>query len=377
MKKFVSICACVLLIICSFASAVFADGTSGNTLSDQITLTKEGGEGSCTIAYSIGVDQESDWNLNLTEDDFDNVSSVCQVYDADIETGSTITAQLSCAEDTRVGIAFSLYDSDMNVFEEMREDNGLGGGGTSDLSYTVPEDVACVQAYMSVLPTQNTFASFDGFSILVNMYVGRDSAPMGTTEVEGTTDDSYSEDVDADVEDVEIEPEDEKSGINPVVAVGGGAAVLAIIALILKGKAGKSAAGAAVKVAKTAAEGAAAAEAAEETRVVTDAATGAQTLYIKDSSGQWVSSDGGSVLDTSTLSDWQQQRVSDRAWQDQSNEELKKPTSFEDIDRQEALLYGGLGAHRQGYRSNGEYQDCGGLFRQRNGFGNRCCRNGC
>ena len=348
MKKYISICACVLLIICSFVSAVFADGTSGNTLSDQITLTKEGGEGSCTIAYSIGVDQESDWNLNLTEDDFDNVSSVCQVYDADIETGSTITAQLSCAEDTRVGIAFSLYDSDMNVFEEMREDNGLGGGGTSDLSYTVPEDVACVQAYMSVLPTQNTFASFDGFSILVNMYVGRDSAPMGTTEVEGTTDDSYSEDVDADVEDVEIEPEDEKSGINPVVAVGGGAAVLAIIALILKGKAGKTAAGAAVKVAKTAAEGAAAAaEAAEETRVVTDPATGAQTLYTKDASGQWVSSDGGSVLDADNLSDWQQQRASDRAWQDKSNEVLNKPTSFEDIDRQEALEEEKI--HRESY----------------------------
>lgn len=152
------------------------------------------------------------------------------------------------------------------------------------------------------------------------------------------TDEPNNEDVEIELEDVEMEPEDEGSGINPVVAAGGGVAILAVIAAILKGKAGKSAAGAAVKVAKTAAEGAAAAaEAAEETRVVTDVATGAQTLYIKDSSGQWVSSDGGSVLDTSTLSDWQQQRASDRAWQDQSNEGLKKPTSFEDIDRQEAL----------------------------------------
>lgn len=42
-------------------------------------------------------------------------------------------------------------------------------------------------------------------------------------------------------------------------------------------------------------------------------------------------------MDTGSLSDWQQQRTEDRAWQDQSNEGLKKPTKFEDIDRQEAL----------------------------------------
>lgn len=177
-------------------------------------------------------------------------------------------------------------------------------------------------------------------STFLNLYVDDgETAPIGTTGVEGSiTDEPNNEDVEIELEDVEMEPEDEGSGINPVVAAGGGVAILAVIAAILKGKAAKSAAGAAVKVAKTAAEGAAAAaEAAEETRVVTDVATGAQTLYIKDSSGQWVSSDGGSVLDTSTLSDWQQQRASDRAWQDQSNEGLKKPTSFEDIDRQEAL----------------------------------------
>lgn len=177
-------------------------------------------------------------------------------------------------------------------------------------------------------------------STFLNLYVDDgETAPIGTTGVEGSiTDEPNNEDVEIELEDVEMEPEDEGSGINPVVAAGGGVAILAVIAAILKGKAAKSAAGAAVKVAKTAAEGAAAAaEAAEETRVVTDVATGAQTLYIKDSSGQWVSSDGGSVLDTSTLSDWQQQRASDRAWQDQSNEGLKKPTSFEDIERQEAL----------------------------------------
>ena len=346
MKKFLSICACVLLIICSFVPA-FADNTAGNVLNDQVTLSKAGGDGSCAIAYTIDVDQESGWNLDLTEDSGDNASSVMQVYDADIEPGSTITAQLSCAEDTRVGITITASDKDWNETDRVVADNGSGGGGTLENSYTVTEEVKSVQIYMSVLPTQNTFGDFDGFTIIVNMYVGGGDAASAEAE-DDITDEPYNEDVVTESENVETEPKNEGSGMNPAVLAGAGAAIVAIIIAILKGKAGKAASATAVKIAKTAAENVtAAADVAEETRVVTDPATGAQTLYIKDASGQWVSSDGGSVLDTSDLSDWQNQRASDRAWQDKVNEDVKKPTAFEDIDRQAALEEEKI--HRESY----------------------------
>ena len=331
MKKVFSICACVLLISCFLVSTVFAVDISSDSLSDQITLSKPDSDGSCTIAYSIAVDQESDWNLELTEDADDNVSSVFQRYDAYIEPGTTITAQVSCAEDTRVSLAFALYDLDQNKFDEIVKDNGLGGGGSLDLSYTVPDEVGIVQVFVSVLPTQNTFAYFGGFTIDAGLYVDNGTAaPVGPAGAEGTVTEE------PDTEDIVTEPEDEGSGINPVAIAGVGAAIVAIIIAIIKTKAGKAASAAAAEAAN-AADNTASTEAAEETRVVTDPATGAQTLYIKDASGQWVSSDGGSVLDTGSLSDWQKQRTEDRAWQDQSNEGLKKPTKFEDIDRQEAL----------------------------------------
>ena len=331
MKKVFSICACVLLISCFLVSTVFAVDISSDSLSDQITLSKPDSDGSCTIAYSIAVDQESDWNLELTEDADDNVSSVFQRYDAYIEPGTTITAQVSCAEDTRVSLAFALYDLDQNKFDEIVKDNGLGGGGSLDLSYTVPDEVGIVQVFVSVLPTQNTFAYFGGFTIDAGLYVDNGTAaPVGPAGAEGTVTEE------PDTEDIVTEPEDEGSGINPVAIAGVGAAIVAIIIAIIKTKAGKAVSAAAVEAAN-AADNTASTEAAEETRVVTDPATGAQTLYIKDASGQWVLSDGGSVLDTGSLSDWQEQRTEDRAWQDQSNEGLKKPTKFEDIDRQEAL----------------------------------------
>ena len=178
MKKYISICACMLLIICSFASTVFAANISSNSLSDQITLACPDSEGSCTITYSVAVDQESDWNMELIDDAGDNVSGVTQTYDAYIEPGSTITAQVSCAEDTRVHIAFALYDSNVKsenvkseIIDEISSNNGLGGGGSQDLSYTVPDTVGGVQVYMTVLPTQNTYGTFDGFMTIVNLYV--------------------------------------------------------------------------------------------------------------------------------------------------------------------------------------------------------------
>ena len=69
--------------------------------------------------------------------------------------------------------------------------------------------------------------------------------------------------------------------------------------------------------------------------VITDPATKSQRLYNYDEeSGEWVSDDGQSILDTSRLDEWYKQRMDDRAWQDRQNEKIRnRQTAFDrDID---------------------------------------------
>lgn len=66
--------------------------------------------------------------------------------------------------------------------------------------------------------------------------------------------------------------------------------------------------------------------------IVTDPATGAQELYTEDAkTGEWVSSDGRTILNLSSLADWLAQRQSDREWIDRQNEKLR--THDTDFDR--------------------------------------------
>ena len=66
-------------------------------------------------------------------------------------------------------------------------------------------------------------------------------------------------------------------------------------------------------------------------RIITDPASGAQTLFNWDEeSGQWVSQDGRSVLNTDGLDDWYKQRQKDREWQDRENEKIRNgDTAFD------------------------------------------------
>jgi len=153
-------------------------------------------------------------------------------------------------------------------------------------------------------------------------------------------------------------PSDKDSGIASAIGkaikkivVAGiiGIGAIAVIIAVIKGSAAKKAAAAGVKtVVKAASKAATKPKTSQassttgldgvgESYVVTDPATGAQPMYVKDASGQWVSSDGGSVLDTDKLPEWQKQRAADHTWQKASNENLNKPTKFEDIDAKEAL----------------------------------------
>lgn len=106
-----------------------------------------------------------------------------------------------------------------------------------------------------------------------------------------------------------------------IAVIGGGGAVVLITIGVIKGAAGAAAGKAAAGAGKAAA---AAAAPKEETYILTDPSTGAQSLYIKDTAnGEWVSSDGNSVLDMDKVKNWQKTRVSDRSWQNTQNENLK------------------------------------------------------
>lgn len=65
---------------------------------------------------------------------------------------------------------------------------------------------------------------------------------------------------------------------------------------------------------------------------ITDPATGAQEFYTEDrKTGEWVSSDGKTILNLSNLAEWLLQRQNDRRWIDQQNEKLR--THDTDFDR--------------------------------------------
>lgn len=57
---------------------------------------------------------------------------------------------------------------------------------------------------------------------------------------------------------------------------------------------------------------------------ITDPATGAEEFYTEDrKTGEWVRSDGKTILNLSSLAGWLSQRQNDRAWIDQQNEKLR------------------------------------------------------
>ena len=380
MKRLLCMLLCVLLTCCFSAQAVFANTYLPNTMIDDIVyLPGVDTYELYTIGYTVCCSSQDDWNLQL-EENIDDENSVSYVYSATVKAGSVISAQLNCMSDVNLGIAIVAYDE--NGIELDRIEKGNNGAEIVDAELTVPENAKSAAMLLLVNPVNNNLDDWTGFSLQLDMTVeGQEgSAALTSGNVEDTAiDENTAEDAaellkDKDVVTWAMEDQAEevdnlgdaiveltrvavKAMIILAAIVGG--SVAAIVVLIKK-KAAKKAIKAGIKAAgkavQTSAAKAAAGNSAStsstadagvsgssglggtgDSYVVTDPATGAQTLYIKDANGSWVSSDGSSVLDADKIADWKKTRAKDRTWQNKSNEGLQNPTKFEDIDKQEAL----------------------------------------
>lgn len=379
MKKLIRTLVSALLMLCILPGAAFADDIWRNTLNDQVTLTDAKNFKSYTIGYTIGCNCSRDWDLELVEQAQED-GSIGYSYMGSVTAGSTLSAQINCAnpEDMSIGIVAKAADENGEELVVIEDGNGNDSREMIEVELVVPENAKAVGLIMLAIPRSIDLEYSVGYSIIMEMTVdGKEEAPVSAAtpeEVENTDTPSGGDQADeqSDLDWIMDDKSDEvdslgdalselgKAAVKIMIGVGvGGVGLIAAIIAIIKSRGAKKAAVAGAKVAKNAVTQSAAAPKAkpaevaessggvEDSYVVTDPATGAQTLYVKDADGNWVSSDGGSVLDTGRLSDWQQQRVSDRAWQDQSNEGLKKPTTFEDLDRQAALEEEKI--HRESY----------------------------
>lgn len=381
MKRMISLSLCTLLMLCLFAPTVFAEDIFHNTLNDQVTLTDVENFKTYTIGYTVACNSSSDWNLRLIEEEKDN-AVFGQSYTACVRAGCTLSAQLTSFEDMGLGVFLVAYDENGQEIGGTEAGNGESNAETVNAEFTVPEDAAAVGIFLMAMPRQGGIGAPGSLSITVEMTVdGTEKAPVGTAGLNDSPDtnnppDGNNTDTPSDLEWIMEDKSDEvdslsdtltelaKGAVKAMILAGViGIGLIAAIIAIVKSAAAKKAAAAGIKAAgKTAGKAAAMAAptentavsadsgsvSAEDSYVVTDPATGAQTLYIKDqATGEWVSSDGSSVLDTDKLPEWQKQRTADRAWQDKVNEEVKKPTKFEEIDRKQALEEERI--HRESY----------------------------
>lgn len=375
MKKLIRTIVCTLLVFCILPGAAFADDIWHNTLNDQVTLTDAKNFKTYTIGYTIGCNCKRDWNLQLVEQAQEG-GSIGFSYMGTVTAGSTFSAQINCTngEEMSLGIIIVAADENGEELEKIEVGNGDDNRELVEAEFEVPENAKSVGLIMLAIPRAIDLEYSVGYSIIMEMTVdGKEEAPV-SAPISGNTDaqsDGDPTDEQGDLDWIMEDKSDEvdslgdalselgKAAVKVMIGVGVvGVGLIAAIVAILKSRGAKKAAAAGVKAVKnavtqsTAAPKAKPAEPAEsggveDSYVATDPATGAQTLYVKDAEGRWVSSDGSSVLDTDKLPDWQKQRVGDRAWQDKVNEEVKKPTTFEDIDRQAALEEEKI--HRESY----------------------------
>lgn len=380
MKKIISLILCVLLLTCSFAQTVFAEDIFFNTLNDQATLTNIKDFETYTVGYTIGCNCSNDWNLQLIERAEED-GSIGYSYAATVTAGSTVSAQINCFDSEDMSLAIIAIATDENGEEVARVEKGkTDNREMAEAELTVPENAKKVGFFLFAIPRSISLEYSVGYSVTLEMTVdGKEEFPIapvgsaGTQDTEGETDDQSDldwimEDKSDEVNSIEDAlTEIAKGAVKTAIILGvvGVGAIVGIIA-IFKGIAAKKAAAAGAKAAgkaikkvaesarpkdisgaENAGAGNSGVENIDDSYVVTDPATGAQTLYVKDAEGNWVSSDGNSVLDTDKLPDWQKQRGSDRAWQNKANEELKKPTKFEDIDRKQVLEEEQI--HRESY----------------------------
>ena len=378
MKKVISACLCVLLLLCSFVPAA-ADNLSFNTLNDQQYFTDTVNFVQYTVGYTIASNCKKDWNLK-----FENTEDGDGYYSATVTAGSKLSFQLNCpggGETVNLGIMLGAANANGEKIGGYEVGNSENRSEAISGEFLIPDDAKTIEIIMLALPHKLSLGDVSGAGVAMVLNVEGKEGSSGIGGLFGKNDDTKTDDKKDDQSGLEWIMDDKsdeadsiddaftelaKGAVKTMIAIGAaGVALIAVIIALIKSRRAKKAAAAGIKAAAKAAKSArptgkaakgtkAAGELAseepaavkpapvngggvEDSYVITDPATGAQTLYIKDDAGNWVSSDGGSVLDTGSLSNWQQQRTADRAWQDQSNEGLKKPTTFEDIDRQAAL----------------------------------------
>lgn len=357
MKRIFKTAIVTLMVLCLSlmkSTPSFAEDFFHNTLMDNAyvldleTLTEY------YVGYSFCTNDSEDWDIYLAEEETGN-STLGRSYIGSTKIGNTLSADINCTTPgARLGIAFEARNEAGEVLSEASVTNEESGSDDISLDFLVPEDSYIVAILALEYPAEGGYSSPGTFGtmaeLLVNGRVDSETVPIVTNEDTDTpdapvsddsttddsklpvTDDTDSEDISSyddssSYEDTYDAPSDTKKSFPSSAPIFGGAGVLTVFISLYAIKAGKAKK---PNVSGPSSEG-------EETYVHKDAATGAETLYIKDgNTGEWVSQDGTSVLDPDKISEWNRQRASDRAWQDEANKGVEKPTRFEDIDKKQA-----------------------------------------
>lgn len=150
MKKLFGICLCVLLLLCSFAPAAFADDIWHNTLNDQQNFTDTVNFVEYTVGYTIASNCKNDWNLEQTETVEDG-----EYYTATVTAGSTLSFQLNCpggGENVNLGIMLAAADEGGNQIGGVEIGNSEDRSDALSGDYLIPDDAKVVEIIMLAIP---------------------------------------------------------------------------------------------------------------------------------------------------------------------------------------------------------------------------------
>lgn len=341
MKKYFAKAAALCLALCLIliqGSAAFADDLMHNSLIENAYVFDPGSFTEYYVGYYMGSNDSGDWGLALQEETSEN-ATVGRMYTGSAKVGNTLSAEVNCmTSGVRLGVMFEAHDADQNVLGTAEASNEQSGADTVSCELTVPEGTVDVAMLLVEFPESGGYGAPGTIAVMAEFLIdGKAESPVSPMEAPdepASSEEPGPEPVSADDVDGGQEKEESSGSVIKTVAIVGAGVVAAAGAGIAIAK------GIGAKGAAKAAAGFSAAEVPkEETYTLKDAATGAETLYIKDTAtGEWVSSDGSSVLDPDRVSEWQNQRNADRAWQDEANKGVEKPTRFEDIDAEEARM---------------------------------------
>lgn len=342
-RRLITICFAIIVFL-SQGVTVRAENIFFNTLNDYADVIDVDTLTDYYVGYFFGSNDSEDWGFSMQEEETGD-STLGRMYLGNAKEGNTLSASISCmTEGVRLAVIFEAVDSEGNTIDGYSVNNEDSGADFVDGEFVVPEGATEVAVIVMECPVHGGYGAKGTIVAMAEFFINGKATgavadtstdePKDTVETpdngpEQVADSSTTEvtnDTSSDLVDSIEEPDNSTSSKLPFVLGGAGAVVVVgggiAIAKGVKGKGGS---------------GEAHSEPKEETYTLKDPTTGAETLYIKDqNTGEWVSSDGSSILNTDKIPEWQQQRNVDRAWQDEANKGVKKPTRFEDIDKKEA-----------------------------------------